>query len=121
MNTRNRQNGMTLIGWLVMLALIGFLALIAIRLVPAYIEYNTIVQSMMQAHSQATPETPINEVRNSIGRRFMINDVKSVHVRDIKITRKDGNLVMELAYEYRTPMMSNVDAVVVFEKVVGDN
>lgn len=121
MNTRNGQHGMTLIGWLVVLAMIGFFALIAIRLVPAYIEYHTIVQAMLQAHNQATPETPISEIRNSIGRRFMINNVTSVQVKEIKITRTDGNLKMELNYEYRTPMMSNVEAVVVFGKVVGEN
>ncbi len=121
MNTRNGQNGMTMIGWLVVLALIGFIALIVLRLAPAYMEYYSVVQAMEQAHSQATPESTPAAIRQGIGRRFTINNITSVKPTDIKVTRVDGKFKLDLYYEYRTPMMGNVDAVVVFQKVVGEN
>lgn len=119
MKTANAQRGMTLIGWLFLLAVIGFLAIIALRLTPGYMEYFTIAQAMEQAHTQSSPESTIAQVREALLKRFVINNVKTIRAHDIKITRVDGEFTLSVAYEYRTPIVGNVDAILVFEKVVG--
>lgn len=119
MAMRHTQQGMTMIGWLVMLVLIGFLTLIALRLIPGYMEFYTILQSVESVHGQATPETTFAEIRSSISKRFNVNDIESLSPRDLIIKRQDGVLSIHVLYEYRTPMMGNVDAVIVFDRMVG--
>ena len=45
MVTRHKQRGMTMIGWVVLLVFIGLIALVSLKLIPAYMEFYTILQS----------------------------------------------------------------------------
>lgn len=119
MMTRDKQRGMTLIGWLMLLAILGFATLIALRLAPGYMEYLTVKQVVEQVYNQATPESTPAQIRADIQRRFTVNDVKAVHSRDIEVRRQDGQLSIHLAYEFRTHVMGNVDAVLVFDRMYG--
>ncbi len=119
MAMRHTQQGMTMIGWLVLLVLIGFLTLIALRLIPGYMEFYTILQSVESVHGQATPETTAAQIRSDLSKRFNVNDVESVSPRDLIIKRQDGVLTIHVMYEFRVSMMGNVDAVIVFDRMVG--
>jgi type II secretory pathway pseudopilin PulG len=112
---------MTLIGWLMVLAIVGFVTLIALRLLPGYMEYLTVRQVVEQVYNQATPESTPATIRGDIQRRFTVNDVKSVSARDIEVTRQENRITIRLAYEYRTPVVGNVDAVLVFDRTYGPN
>ncbi len=48
MSIRKRSRGITLIGFLFLLAVVGFFAYLAMRLVPMYVEYMGVVKSMEQ-------------------------------------------------------------------------
>ena len=57
----DRQRGVTLIGFLFMLVIVGFFAYLAMRLIPAYTEYMGVVKSMELVKNepnsaQASPE-----------------------------------------------------------------
>ncbi len=119
MAMRQTQQGMTMIGWLVLLALIGFLTLIALRLIPGYMEFYTILSSVESVHSQATPETTAAGIRSDLSKRFAVNDIESIKPSDLIVKRQDGVLTIHILYEFRTPMMGNVDAVIVFDRMVG--
>lgn len=119
MAMRHTQQGMTMIGWLVMMVLIGFLTLIALRLIPGYMEFYTILQSVESVHGQATPETTPAQIRGNLSKRFVVNDIESLKPSELIIKRQDGVLTIHVLYEYRTPMMGNVDAVIVFDRMVG--
>jgi Tfp pilus assembly protein PilE len=46
MRPLNRQKGMTAIGWLIVLALIGFFVLLTLKMLPSYLEYYKIVSTL---------------------------------------------------------------------------
>lgn len=119
MAMRHTQQGMTMIGWLVMMVLIGFLTLITLRLIPGYMEFYTIIQSVESVHGQATPETTPAQIRGNLSKRFVVNDIESLKPSELIIKRQDGVLTIHVLYEYRTPMMGNVEAVIVFDRMVG--
>lgn len=120
MRMRHRQEGMTLIGWLVLLGMLGFLTLIVLRLAPAYMEYSKVVTSVDSVYQQLTPESTPAQVRADITRRFNVNDVRTILGSDVALTRVDGNWTFHVQYEVRREMMGNVDVVVMFERVWGD-
>lgn len=115
---RSGQRGITLIGFLIVLAIVGFFAYIAMKLVPIYNEYFSIVSAMKAVQSEPgiANKTP-TEIRGMLSRRFDIGYVKSVEPQDAKITRADG-YILQIKYEVREPFVYNIDLVVSFDKSV---
>ncbi len=119
MNKADKQRGMTTIGWLIVLFLVGFFALVIVRLTPAYLEYFSVAATL-----DALREEPfitgmsVSEIRKKIRRRFDVNDVDTINDSNIKIERKGGHLLLTAEYEFRSPLVANVDIVISFYKQV---
>lgn len=116
-----RQRGITLIGFLFMLIIVGFFAYLAMRLIPAYTEYMGVVKSMELVRNepnsaQASPE----EIRRSLMIKFDTQyvDSQSVPPQSITVLRQGGDATLRVAYEKRIPFAYNVDLVVSFDKSV---
>jgi hypothetical protein len=115
MQTLKSQQGMTAIGWLIVLGLIGFFVLLALRMTPAYLEYFTVKAALesLQNEPGITQKTP-SEIRSMLGKRFSVNDVKSITSKDISIDNQGGRLSVSVDYEVREHALGNVDIVMMF-------
>ena len=60
---KSRQSGMTIIGFIFILLIAGFFAIMAMKLVPAYLRYYSIVKAMNQVSSEGLNGQSLNEVR----------------------------------------------------------
>ena len=114
----SRQSGMTLIGFVFVLAVAGFFAFLIMRLFPVYSEYYSVVSDMKGLAAEPGVATMSPErVREMLNRRFYISYVESVKPEHIKITRNNGyNLTIK--YEVRRPLLYNLDFVAMFDKTV---
>ncbi len=70
MRLHHKARGITLIGFVILLAVVGFFVYLGMRLVPVYLEYMNVVKSMEQVRSepgmaQASPE----QIRRSLRQR----------------------------------------------------
>lgn len=113
---RSKQKGMTMIGWIMTLVVIGFFALFAIRLIPVFLEYQSISSAM-----NALTEEPVNsavDIQRSLGKRLDINAVNVVNARDFKIAKGETGLDVSIVYDARTGFIANIDLLVHFEKTV---
>jgi hypothetical protein len=117
--TLKKQYGMTGLGWLVVIGLILFFALLAMKLGPPYLENYSIKSALesLKTEPLITKKSP-REVRELLSRRFEINYVDSVGKKDIKITRKGGIMTVEVTYEIRKHMAANIDALLTFSDQV---
>ncbi|MFZ1827720.1 MAG: DUF4845 domain-containing protein [Candidatus Competibacteraceae bacterium] len=98
----SKQRGMTVIGMLLLIVVIGFAALIAMKVVPMYIQYYTIKTTVesIRKEPQLAQMSP-TEIHNAIQKRFDIGYVERPKARDLKI-RNDAETrgrVLELVYE----------------------
>src|SRR3546814_12149597 len=108
----NRQRGVTFIGFVMLLAIVGFFAYAAMRLVPIYTEYYAVVSAMKAvAAENGAAEMQPGDIRNMLLKRFDVSYVSSVRPNDIRISR-DRNPSITIAYEVRKPFISNLDIVV---------
>lgn len=119
MRTMQKQKGITLIGFVVILAVVGFFAFIIMRLFPVYSEYYGVVQALKAVQTepgiaQKTPE----QIKESLDRKFYISYVTNVKKNNIKVTRKDGGYVVQVKYEVRGPLMYNLEYIASFDKTV---
>lgn len=120
MNRLSKQKGMTVIGWIFVLALIAFFSLITMKIVPMYSEYFNVVAAL-EAVGKELKRGPMSksEILASIERRFQINYVQKVTRKDIKITKTGRRKTVTAKYEARENLFGNIDIVIRFEKTVG--
>jgi Domain of unknown function (DUF4845) len=117
---RNHQQGMTFMGLLCVLALVGIVVYAGIRLAPLYLNYMKVARTMDSVAAEVKGDNPDPAaIRNLLDRHFNIEDPTGVTVKDIEITRDDGGGVqMHVAYDDAVPYVANVSLSVHFEKTV---
>jgi hypothetical protein len=117
---RRRQQGMTFLGLLVILAMVAVIGYAGIRLVPVYLNYMKIVRTMESTAAEAKGDNPdFGAMRNSFDRHWQIEDITVVTEKDIEITKDaSGTVTMHIAYDDSAPYIANVSLTVHFDKTV---
>ena len=105
---KNKQTGMTLIGWLIVLGLIAFFALLVMKLFPMVMEDYEIGGSLesLQQEPLITKKTN-QEIMSLLQRRFDVNDITAVKKDNVKITKEGGVLTITIDYENQKPFLGN--------------
>jgi Domain of unknown function (DUF4845) len=116
---RSRQRGATFIGMVVIIAILGFGLYAAIRLTPLFFEYLEVVRALEQTAKEhnGNATTP-NQLRNSLDRRWTVEDIKSLQPKDVVIKRTQDGYSMQAWYRAEAPFISNVSLVADFDKTV---
>ena len=116
---RRRQQGMTFIGLICILVLVGTIGYAGVRLVPVYLNYMKLARTMESAASEFKGETgSLDGVRKSLDRHWAIEDITAVDQKDIEITKDDNGLQLHVAYDDAVPYIANVSLSVHFDKTV---
>jgi Domain of unknown function (DUF4845) len=116
---RSRQRGATLIGMITIIAILGLGLYGAIRLIPLYFEYMAITRALTQTAKELGdgPTSPV-QLRNSLDRRWTIEDIKRIQPKDIDIRKAGRGYTMRAWYRAEAPFIANVSLVVDFDKTV---
>ena len=86
MQMANRQKGMTGIGWLTVLGLIAFFALLTLRMLPSYLEYYKVASALEQLVGETgLAEVTPSSIRRSLERQFDIGYVSVITPREIRV------------------------------------
>jgi hypothetical protein len=116
---RRPQQGMTFIGLLCILVLVGTIGYAGVRLVPVYLNYMKLARTMESAATEFKGENPdLSGVRKSLDRHWAIEDITAVEQKDIEITKDDGGMQMHVAYDDSVPYIGNISLSVHFDKTV---
>lgn len=116
---RQRQQGMTFIGLLCILAMAGVIVYAGIRLVPVYLNYMNVVHTMEAVASESKGENPdLAAIRNSLDRHWEITTISGVDPKEIEITKDDSGVSMHVTYDDSEPYLGNVSLAVHFDKTV---
>lgn len=115
---KRTQSGITLIGFLVVLAVAGFFAYVGMKLFPMYQEFysvKTAMKGLANEPSIATQDPA--RIQDLFFRRLYISYSDNVKPENVKFTRSDRGWKMEVNYEVRKPMIYNIDVVGKFNAV----
>ncbi|WP_137936232.1 DUF4845 domain-containing protein [Chitinivorax sp. B] len=103
----HKQYGMSLFGFLIIAAVVGFFALLGVRAIPAYSEYfsvKKIVKALIQENAGSTPQ----EIRANFEKRATIDYISSVKGDDLDIEQIGGTTTIGLEYSKEVPVVANV-------------
>ncbi len=104
-----RQRGITMIGFLFALIVLGFFAYLGMRIVPMYIEYFSVVKSLKHVVAQPGIEKmDERKIRDFLSREFDIGYVDSITDKDVKIKRLQDHITLTADYEVRKPFFDQV-------------
>lgn len=114
-----RQRGATFIGMLIIGAILGAGLYMAIRLVPVYFEYMEVVRAMEQTAKEhsGNPTNP-QALRNSLDRRWTVEDIKSISPKEMEIKRAGAGYTMRASYRAEVPFVANISLAAAFDKSV---
>lgn len=118
---KTKQSGVTLIGFLVILMVVGFFGYMAMKLVPAYSEYAGVVKAMNGVASSSASGKSLDQIRRELLKQmdFQYVDDNTVTPSDITITHEsDGGGTLHVSYDKDIPFMYNIDFLLHFSKSV---
>jgi hypothetical protein len=117
---RQHQRGMTFLGLLCILAMVGIIGYAGVRLVPVYLNYMKIVRTLQSTATEVKGDNPDpGAMRLSFNRHWAIEDITVVNEKDIEIVKDEsGVTTMHVAYDDSAPYIGNISLTVHFDKTV---
>ena len=114
----HKQEGLSLVGFVIVLSLVIFVSFIGMKIVPIYMEYYSVVSAMNGVASErgSANMTPY-DIRVKVLNRLYVSYSENVKEKHIKLTRGNG-VHLRIAYEVRTPVIGNLDVVASFDRSV---
>jgi hypothetical protein len=111
-----KQKGLTLISWLGILAVVLFNAIIALNVVPVYINDHSVKTMMRNLETDATVrgKTP-KKLKEIITKRLRVNNVYSVTSDHITIKKVKNDYLITIEYQPRGKLIGSLDYIVDFK------
>lgn len=117
MLNRNRQNGMTFWGLLVIATLFIFFVVLFFKLLPPYMEYAKVKSALEGIAKQpGTGDLEKSQIKAAFDRRFNIDSVDDIDLnKALIVEKKPGSMTIRITYERRVPLAYNVTALIEFD------
>ena len=109
-----RQRGVTLFGLLFWAVLIGFVALVGLRVLPTVNEFYTILRAINKVANDGANTVPA--VRAAFDKQKDIEySISSISGKDLSITKENDKVVIGFAYDKEIELMSPVFLLIKYE------
>ncbi len=117
MRTIGKQRGITLLGFILVMAVVGIFAFVGFKLFPVYAEYYSAVTDLKASCREPdAPSASVQDMRNKLDRRFNISYVENIKTsRDVKLVKVGDVKSINIKYEVRRPLIYNLDFVAKFD------
>lgn len=123
MSFRKRQRGLSFLGLVVLVGVLGFAAVIGLKLIPIYMDSWKIDGVMKAVISDSeTKQLSRKEVIEALLKRLDIDAVDAVNYSNyadsLTVTKKQNNTTIDIYYRVETPLLGNLSLVAEFDKSV---
>ena len=92
---RHRQRGVSVLGMVVVGAVVALLVVLLAQLVPTVIEY----QAVQKAVNRAATGTTVAEIRTLFNKTASIDDISALSGNDLQISKENNQVVVAFEYE----------------------
>lgn len=110
-----RQRGMTLTGWMTVIALILFFAMLGMKIGPIYLE-NLTVKDVVESlkDEPLITKRSASQVKSMIMKRLDINGVYDLKSDHVVVKKSPGIMKVSIDYQVQKKMVGNIDILVTF-------
>lgn len=109
-----RQRGLGMFGFLFTAFVLVMLAVLAMKVVPAYIQYFSVKKVLAAMEQEGLQDKSNAEIRSDFDRRSSVDYITAIRGSDLVITRVRGVPQVAAVYEFRTKLVGNVSLVIDF-------
>jgi hypothetical protein len=112
---RNRQRGITLMGLIVGSVVLIFAAVLAMKLVPPYLEFFAVKKAMAGIAADTRGRSvSVPDIRRLFENRSAIDDINSVKSSDLEISKEGNSYVVTAAWRKEVPLFANIGVYIDF-------
>ncbi len=109
-----RQRGITLFGLMSWAIVVGFVALVGMRVLPTLNEYFTIQRTVNKIATEGHATVP--QIRNAFEKQKDIEySITSIAGKDLNITKENDRVVISFAYDKEIELMQPVFILIKYE------
>ena len=112
--SKRRQRGVTLFGLMFWAVVVGFGALIGMKVLPTLNEYFTIKKAVNKIASENAATVP--QIRAAFDRTASIEySIQSIKGKDLAVTKENDKVVISFAYDKEIELVSPVFLLIKYE------
>jgi hypothetical protein len=114
---RSVEQGISLLGVLFVLLLVGFALTVLFRVGPLYLDDYTVRKSFEALGDGDTRNLSDQAIREKLYKNFVVNNVDSIDLKQVRIDRNPARILVSFYYERRVQFLGNLDVVAKFNNV----
>jgi type II secretory pathway pseudopilin PulG len=115
---RNAQRGVSLLGLIFVLAILGAVGVFAMKVFPTFLEYRSIKNGITVAKSTGGT---VREMQQSFDKNAEINMVDAISSKDLVFSKDTGETEISFAYQKKIPIAGNVSLLIDYEGTTARN
>jgi len=116
---RHSQKGASFFGWLAVIALLIFGMVIAMKLVPIYLDHHALRDIVTSINEDPTIKIrSLRDLNSHIEKGLRVNSIRDINPKEaIKVTASGNDAyTVVIKYEQRAPLLNTVDLLVHFDE-----
>ncbi|WP_158256802.1 DUF4845 domain-containing protein [Pseudomonas sp. MYb185] len=116
---RQSQKGMSFFGWLAVIALVVFAGVIAMKLIPIYLDHFALRKVVTSVNEDPSIKIgSLRDMHSHINKGMQINSIRDIKAADAVTVISSGTntYTVTIKYEVRAPMLKTVDLLVHFDE-----
>lgn len=111
----HHQQGITFIGLLIIGALVALIAIVAMKVIPSYIEHASVVSAMKSLKQESLNDMSKQEIITAFDKRADTSYIEIVKGSDLIISKNDeGGTSVAVDYQVITPIFGNLSVLIDF-------
>jgi len=115
MSDRQRQRGLSIIGFLFVAAVTVIAVMIGFRMVPAYIEWMTVQKVLGKTLEDSKEGFSLYQFRRDFDLKASADYIDSVRGSDVEVSKEGNNLVATASWTRTLHLVGNVSLLLEFE------
>jgi hypothetical protein len=112
------QKGLSILSWLMVLAVVAFFASTAFKMLPHYLDYMSMDKIITSVEDDQTMDIrSVGAFYGHVGKGMEVNSIRDLNLKEaLKVKIENNEFRAHLKYERREPLIENLDLVVRFDK-----
>jgi hypothetical protein len=117
MHERRRQDGLSIVGFIFVAAVVVAIAMIGFRMTPAYIEYYSVQRALQRALDETRDLNSKRQVQDTFQKYADAGYIDSVSGKDVEVLKRGNEVTAEVSWTRKLHMVGNVSLFLEFDAV----